>query len=574
MKAKLFGVLVVALCTMGMTGFALAQQLLSNQGFESWNNNGAAGPPDNWSLSGGVTQILAPRSNTIVRGGTYSCRIRWNAAGQYMSQNVNVTAGECYKFSFYAKDTLAVTDTAQAVIQWLDNTNAVIGTRSSAKVQVPIDKWKWVSTGNRLAPAGAVTARCEIRVHNGSAGWHHIWVDDASLWHHMNFTIVAIYDLQFNDIDQYGSTKNPLVDCFPTLWIECPLPIVVPGGIVTAGDPYGFWMQDDEAPWSGIYVSTGGSNPNEGDQVEVEAEVAEYDGATQLTYATVNTMSTGNPLPTPLDIATGDLAGGCNANSEAYEGCLVRVTNPYCTQDINEDGEWYICDGTGECQVDDHIYAYDPHPGEAFEYIVGVVHYSDGEYELLPREAGDFGPPVAVELMSFDAAAGDGRVTLIWRTASEIDNHSFNIYRDDIKIASVPAFGDAHDYIYVDRNVANGVTYAYKLSDVSLDGSETIHPVVCSVTPTAVPTAYALHQNYPNPFNPSTEISYAIPAETQVTLKVYNLLGQEMATLVDDTKSAGKHTVSWNATGNASGMYFYRLETKDFSATKKMVYMK
>ena len=94
------------------------------------------------------------------------------------------------------------------------------------------------------------------------------------------------------------------------------------------------------------------------------------------------------------------------------------------------------------------------------------------------------------------------------------------------------------------------------------------------MTPTAVPTAYALHQNYPNPFNPSTDISYAIPVETHVTLKIYNLLGQEMATLVDDTRSAGRHTVSWNATGNASGVYFYRLETKDFSATKKMVYMK
>jgi hypothetical protein len=182
--------------------------------------------------------------------------------------------------------------------------------------------------------------------------------------------------------------------------------------------------------------------------------------------------------------------------------------------------------------------------------------------------------PVAVELASFEAAAGDGHVTLTWRTAAEIESHSFNIYRDDEVIATLDAFGDAHDYTYVDRQVTNGETYTYQLGDVDLSGVETMHPMVCSVTPNAVPGEYALEQNYPNPFNPSTDISYAIPAETHVTLKVYNLLGQEIVSLVDEVKEAGQHTVSWNAADQASGVYFYSLQTDDFSATKKMVFMK
>jgi len=183
-------------------------------------------------------------------------------------------------------------------------------------------------------------------------------------------------------------------------------------------------------------------------------------------------------------------------------------------------------------------------------------------------------PPTAVELVSFEAAAGDGQVILTWRTAAEVNSHSFNIYRDSQKIVSLPAFGDAHEYIYVDRRVTNGDTYAYQLSDVDLDGTETVHQVVCSATPTAMPVTYSLSQNYPNPFNPATEIRYALPVQTHVTMKVYNLLGQEIITLVDETKSAGRHTVSWNAANNASGIYFYRLETEEFSATKKMVFMK
>jgi uncharacterized repeat protein (TIGR02543 family) len=183
-------------------------------------------------------------------------------------------------------------------------------------------------------------------------------------------------------------------------------------------------------------------------------------------------------------------------------------------------------------------------------------------------------PPTAVELAAFEAVAGDAQVTLTWRTVAEINSHSFHIYRDGSRIATLSAFGQAHDYIWVDRQVFNGRSYSYRLSEVDASGRETVHPVVCTVTPTTLPVSYTLSQNYPNPFNPTTKISYSLPQQIHVTLKIYNLLGQELATLVDGQKEAGRHTVSWDARGHSSGIYFYRLETEDFSASRKMVFMK
>jgi hypothetical protein len=89
-----------------------------------------------------------------------------------------------------------------------------------------------------------------------------------------------------------------------------------------------------------------------------------------------------------------------------------------------------------------------------------------------------------------------------------------------------------------------------------------------------LPEAYALEQNYPNPFNPSTTISFSLPHAGQVSLKVFNMLGQEVATLVDGNHTAGTYQVQFNATGLSSGVYFYKLTSGDFSQVKKMTLVK
>jgi photosystem II stability/assembly factor-like uncharacterized protein len=88
------------------------------------------------------------------------------------------------------------------------------------------------------------------------------------------------------------------------------------------------------------------------------------------------------------------------------------------------------------------------------------------------------------------------------------------------------------------------------------------------------PNNFVLHQNYPNPFNPSTVISYQLPAFSKVNLKVYDILGNEIAVLVDEYKSPGIYKVEWNASGFASGVYFYRLYSWEFSSVKKLILMR
>ncbi|HEX2897391.1 MAG TPA: FlgD immunoglobulin-like domain containing protein, partial [candidate division Zixibacteria bacterium] len=96
---------------------------------------------------------------------------------------------------------------------------------------------------------------------------------------------------------------------------------------------------------------------------------------------------------------------------------------------------------------------------------------------------------------------------------------------------------------------------------------------------TSLPTSYELAQNFPNPFNPTTEISFSLPERTQVTLEIYNVLGQRVRTLVDGNLDAGVHSVKWDSRDNegsqvASGLYMYRIQTEKFSQSKKMILMK
>jgi hypothetical protein len=99
-------------------------------------------------------------------------------------------------------------------------------------------------------------------------------------------------------------------------------------------------------------------------------------------------------------------------------------------------------------------------------------------------------------------------------------------------------------------------------------------PTVSMVDHSEHPWEFALYQNYPNPFNPSTTIRFAIPDSRFTLLRIFNLLGQQVATLVNEMKQAGQYEVKWDAEGLASGVYLYRLEAGEFQETKRMVLMR
>jgi hypothetical protein len=194
---------------------------------------------------------------------------------------------------------------------------------------------------------------------------------------------------------------------------------------------------------------------------------------------------------------------------------------------------------------------------------------------------GVYGRPywnVAVDMGSFEAVAGDGQVTLNWQSMSETNNQYWIVNRDGEEIARLDGQGNKEtptDYTYLDRNLTNGVAYSYSVIAVNAEGNHDEYgPVTATPLAAGVPGEFALSQNYPNPFNASTVIRYQLASDEHVTLKVYNVSGQEVASLVNADQKAGQYTVQWNGKGVSSGVYFYTLTAGDFSQTHKMVFTK
>lgn len=188
-----------------------------------------------------------------------------------------------------------------------------------------------------------------------------------------------------------------------------------------------------------------------------------------------------------------------------------------------------------------------------------------------------FDDQLDVELSSFTAVAGDGSVNVAWTTASESQMDQFNVVRDGVMVEQVNATNSAtgHTYSWVDTDVRNGETYHYTLQGVDLSGQTSTY-ATASATPGSAGAVedFGLAQNFPNPFNPETSISFSLPVASNVSLRVFNLVGQEVATLVSGQTAAGTHTVNFDGSNLTSGMYIYRLEAGEFSATRKMVLMK
>ena len=193
---------------------------------------------------------------------------------------------------------------------------------------------------------------------------------------------------------------------------------------------------------------------------------------------------------------------------------------------------------------------------------------------------------LSVELASFEGFAGNREAKLDWVTASETDNDHFYLIRslderDYTRVSGdIPATNSASgsSYSYMDGNLINGTTYYYKLVDVDINGIENVNDWIVTVTPSVeaniIPDNYALHQNYPNPFNATTTINYDLKESGFVSLRVFDLLGREVADLVDDHLDAGSHSISWNPSGLSSGIYLYRIETGDFRAVRKLILLK
>lgn len=184
-----------------------------------------------------------------------------------------------------------------------------------------------------------------------------------------------------------------------------------------------------------------------------------------------------------------------------------------------------------------------------------------------------------VELSAFSAAIVNNGIKLSWRTETEVNNYGFDVERKSStgsweKLNFVSGNGNSNspkDYSYTDNNIKSG-KYSYRLKQIDNNG-------VCSYSKVVDvdlnrKLEYTLSQNYPNPFNPSTTISFSLPNAGTVKLTVYNLLGQEIKILVNGFKESGTHSYNFDAKDLNSGIYIYKLETANFTQTRKMMLVK
>ena len=193
------------------------------------------------------------------------------------------------------------------------------------------------------------------------------------------------------------------------------------------------------------------------------------------------------------------------------------------------------------------------------------------------------GEPLPVELSSFNALQIGSYVLLKWRTETEVNNYGFEIERaNDLngfvqrwnKIGFIEGNGNSNspkDYTFCD-NPKSGNKYYYRLKQIDSDGQTEYSNVIC--VEIKIPDQYALYQNYPNPFNPVTNITYSLPFDGMVSVKIYDVLGSEVITLVNDYQKAGVYSIPFNGSNLSSGIYICKIYSDNYNSSIKMTLMK
>lgn len=301
-------------------------------------------------------------------------------------------------------------------------------------------------------------------------------------------------------------------------------------GIVTAdtsdlpgysSTPLRLYMQNGSGPWSGIQVGTIGAlgtavlNLKQGDNITVEGVIMESFNVTKVDSLSILTVnSSNNTLPAPVQVTTGTLGLGDSAPAkEQWESVLIKYTN-ITVDSANADGSA----NHGEILVNDGT---------------GVTR---------------------VELQDGNHSYHNAWDTLLVSVPGLIQVKKGNTFTE---LRGILYFSFSN-YKLVPRKDDDFIGYS---SNINEDNS-------------VIPEIYSLDQNYPNPFNPATTISYSIPKAGNVTLKIFNVLGQEVKTLANGFQQAGKYTVTFDASSLTSGVYFYSLSSENFNQVKKMLLLK
>lgn len=290
-------------------------------------------------------------------------------------------------------------------------------------------------------------------------------------------------------------------------------------------------IQNGVGPWSGIWLNAANTTKNVfglkmGDYVTVTGVVKEDYDVTRLdNISDLVVHNSNNPLPVATLVTTGSIGTlpSNNVIAEQWESVLIKFENVTIT-DVNADGN------------------PGPDPGSGSSRNFGEIVINDGTGN-----------------MRCELQDGNHKYHNDW-SASLGNNPNFVSVDSGATLTSLTGYlYFSHSYYkLVPRINDDFVNYTVDVDDQN----------------NLVPGSFVVNQNYPNPFNPSTVISYSIPNEAFVTVKIYNVLGQEVATLLNDVQSAGVHKIDFNASILSSGVYFYSVKADNYTDVKKMILMK
>jgi predicted extracellular nuclease len=292
--------------------------------------------------------------------------------------------------------------------------------------------------------------------------------------------------------------------------------------------PLRVYMQDGSGPWTGIMIGTDGIygadvlKLKRGDNVTVTGRIMESYGVTEIDSLTGSPIVSthNNPLPQSITLTTDTIGKKFSGDvyAEQWESVLINYKNVTVT-DENADG--------------------DPGPNA---YNFGEIYVNDG--------------------------TGDARVEL------QDGNHNYhNDWDSTLFDNPLNKYVSLGSYFSEIRGILFYSHGYYKL--VPRQNDDFMGFITGIKKQNKVqPSSYTLEQNYPNPFNPTTKINYSITKSNVVTLKIYNILGQLVRTLVNQHQAQGAYTVTFNATNLSSGVYFYMLKAGNFTSVKKMILLK
>ncbi len=212
-------------------------------------------------------------------------------------------------------------------------------------------------------------------------------------------------------------------------------------------------------------------------------------------------------------------------------------------------------------------------------YFAVQARNADGVMSAYSIERSIVIQTLAVLISMFEATAAEDGVRLEWRVEADEVVAGYRVYRSEgtaaeIRITDAPL--DASATSFVDAGARAGATYTYTLAAIKENGDE-VRSTPASVTTPSLSTS--LGQNYPNPFNPTTKIPFTLESEGRVWVRVFDVRGTLVATLLDETRAAGRHAVEWGGRDQrgqpvASGLYIYTLTTGKRTMSKKMVMVK